>query len=185
MPLFSHSQMEILAQFLMHPGEDIQYGELAERLGKAPGAFQRSITSLQEEGYLSSAKRGNQRHFVLNTSHPLLPEVDGIVRKTIGCEALLRNAVAACPEIATAFIYGSYAQNRLSVHSDIDLLVVLDGTDIPDSLLKEVDLIERKLARPINHLSYGIEEYDRKIRESDPFLAQVLSGPIIKLKGEP
>jgi predicted nucleotidyltransferase len=182
--LFSQHQLEILALLFTHPDEEYYLSEIGGILGKRPGIFQRGINALEKEGILQSRKRGNQRLFAINKEYVLLEEIQGIVKKTSGVEAILRNFAGSFPQIQIALIYGSYAKDKLRVDSDIDLLLVVSALSIEDAVLKKLSLIERKVQREINYKIYVSKEFKRKTSSQDPFLEEILSDKYILLKGK-
>jgi predicted nucleotidyltransferase len=182
---FSKNQLEILTLFISHPTEEFHLSKIGEILQKSPGVFQRGINSLEKEGILGSKKQGNQRIFNLNKEYVLFDEIKSIVNKTYGAEGLLRHCLIDIKEIKTAFIFGSYVKNKLTVSSDIDLLLVVENSKIEDSLLNKFAEIEKKLQREINYRIYLLKEYLQKKKLHDPFLDEILHDDYILLKGEP
>ncbi|MDI6689692.1 MAG: nucleotidyltransferase domain-containing protein [Actinomycetota bacterium] len=84
-------------------------------------------------------------------------------------------------DILVAFIYGSYAQNRETISSDIDLFVV---GEIPS---KDLHKLIRKAqgisGREINYALYTPEEFTRKVQTKDHFISEVLDSAKIFIKG--
>ena len=181
--IFGDLQMQILATLCSQPERELGMSELGAILQKRPGVFQRGLNSLEDQGYVSSRRQGNQRLFRINTDHPLYPEITGITRKSLGAEGLLRQLVDRTSGVKLALIYGSHAANRMRPDSDIDLLIVYENEAAEESLLGRLPAIERKLQREVNCKLYRAEEFRRKRRERDPFLTQVLSGEHVFLKG--
>ena len=183
MLMFTDNQLQILAVLVSQPEKDYYMSELGEVLGKHPGVFQRGLNSLEQQGYVASRRRGNQRLFRINTNHPLFAEIKKIVEKTSGVEGLLRTLVNNISEITVAIIYGSYAKNRMRTDSDIDLLIVSDVGDSEQILLKRLPALERKLQREINYKFYLTKEFKKSIGSHNPFLEEVLKDKYILLKG--
>ena len=105
------------------------------------------------------------------------------MRKTAGFEAGLKRLVDAIPGIKTALIYGSYAKGGMRADSDVDLLVVTTRAAAEDELVRALARLERALGREVNYKLYREADFDRRRRDKDPFLAEVLSGGRIMLKG--
>ena len=182
--LFSPNQMSILTLLFAHPEEEFFFSEIGRVLGKPPGFFQRGINSLEKQGIILSRKNGNQRLFRINRDNILYNELKSIVERTYGAEFMLREFVATRQEIEIALIFGSYANNTMRTDSDIDLLLVTSTTEIEDTLIDSITLIEKKLQRDINYKIYLREEYHQKRKKRDPFLEEILSNEYILLKGK-
>jgi len=181
--MYTKTQLQILAIFFAHPGEEFYLSQLGELLGKKPGCFQRGINSLEQEGLLVSKKQGSQRFFAIHEKYALLDEIRSIIKKTAGVEALLRNFVNICEGIKTALIFGSYARDSLRPGSDIDLLLVVSDKNIEDDVISGLAGIERQIQREVNYTLYSISEFNERRNAREPFLEEILSGPVIPLKG--
>lgn len=181
--MFTDNQIQILAILTNHSSTEYYLSELGAILKKRPGIFQRGINSLEKQGYILSRKRGNQRLFKINIKHPIFPEIKGIAQKTKGVEGLLVEAVKKIKGISSALIYGSYVKGRMRPDSDVDILVVVDDLKAEDALLGKIGIIEDKIQREVNYKIYAEGEFEKKRKNKDPFLDEILSDKYIMLKG--
>lgn len=181
--MFSPNQQTLLALFVSNVDGSYHLHEIGRILGKKPGVFQKALNALENEGILKSTFRGNQRLVSLNKTYPLLKEITKIVQKTVGVEALLKEMVSLEPKIQTAYIFGSYAKDKMKSNSDIDLVLV-GYKEIEDKMLQETEKIEKRIQREINIKFYTVFEYAKKKKQRDPFLEEILSDKHIILKGK-
>ena len=79
--MFTSYQSQILAILSSTPEKEYYLSELREMLGKHPGVFQRGLNSLEKQGWIMSRKRGGQRLFKINSSHPLFKEIKSVAHK--------------------------------------------------------------------------------------------------------
>ncbi len=175
---FNKNQNLILEIFFNNPEKEYYLSELAKKLDKKPGVFQRDIYSLNEKELLESSYNGNRRFFRLNKKHPLYKEIQSIFFKTTGIEGSLRSAVEKIKGIKRAFIYGSYAQGKERPTSDVDLFVI--GTINENNLIDSISKLEDKLSREINYTLMTEEEFKEK-EKSNSFVKNVLNNKIIEL----
>jgi len=182
--MFTDNQIRILAILTNHPSAEYYLSELGAILKKHPGIFQRGINSLEKQGFILSRKRGNQRLFKINVEHPIFPEIKGIAQKTKGAEGLLAEAVKNIKGVSVALIYGSYVKGKMRPDSDIDILVIVDDPKAEDALLGKIGIIENKLQREVNYKIYIKREFEKKRKNKDPFLEEILSDKYILLKGK-
>lgn len=182
--MFSINKQGLLNLFIINPAKEYHLHEIGRILGKKPGVFQKSLNALEDEGILKSRRRGNQRLVSLNKQYPLLKEITKLMKKTVGVEAQFKKMVRSMDGIKTAYIFGSYARDKMRGDSDIDLLLVGEPK-AEDRVLEEIERIEEKIQREINPKFYTIEEYAQKIKQHDPFLEEILNGRHIILKGRP
>jgi predicted nucleotidyltransferase len=182
--MFGELQMQILATLCSQPDREFGMSELGVILRRQPGVFQRGLNSLEDQGYVSSRRRGNQRLFRINRGHPFFPEIRKIAEKSLGAESLLGSLVNKISGVTLAFIYGSYVEDRMRPDSDIDLLIVCENDAAEESLLDGLPAVERKLQREVNYKLYRPDEFRRRRQSGDPFLNEVLSGRHVVLKGD-
>jgi predicted nucleotidyltransferase len=172
-PLFTASQSAILGLLYAHPGESLYLREIAQTTGLGLGHIQRELNRLSNAAILLRTERGRHVYFQANPACPIFEELRGIVRKTIGAPATLRQALRPLiPKIEAAFIYGSIARGDESAASDLDLMVIGHAT------FAEVAAAARKaestLRRPINPTVYPPAEFHDKVRAGNHFLTSVL-----------
>ena len=116
---------KVLGLLLMRPDQQIHLRELARVIGAAPGTLKKELDALCGVGLLRAERVGNQVRFCANTAHPVFPELQALIRKTIGLADALRLSLAPLAgRIDAAFIFGSMASGTESAGSDIDLMVV-------------------------------------------------------------
>ena len=144
-----------------------------------PKNVDRKLKELEQEGLLVSEFKGNQRYFGLNKKFPLLEHYRQIFLKTAGLEDKLRKIMAGIPKIKEAYIFGSYAKNKMEAHSDIDILAIGDHSIL--ILQRKISALQKDLGREINVVNLSPKEFVLKKKAKNPFIANVFSGPYIKL----
>lgn len=174
---------KVLGLLLMRPEQQIHLRELARVIGAAPGTLKKELDALCEAGLLRAERVGNQVRFCANTAHPVFPELQALIRKTIGLADALRLSLAPLAgRIDAAFIFGSMASGTESAGSDIDLMVVGDAgfAEIVDATYAA----QATLGREINPKVMGASEWQAKKAERNAFLQDVLNKPRIMLIGD-
>jgi len=175
---FTKNQKLILEIFFNDPEKSYYLNELAKKINKKPGVFQRDINNLNKEKLLESFYDGNRRFFKLNKKYPLYKEIQSIFFKTTGIEGSLRNAIEKIDGTKRAFIYGSYAQGKERSASDVDLFVI--GAINENSLIDVISKLEDKLSREINYTLMTEKEFNEK-EKTNSFVKNVLDNKIIEL----
>ena len=174
---------KVLGLLLMRPDQQIHLRELARVIGAAPGTLKKELDALCGVGLLRAERVGNQVRFCANTAHPVFPELQALIRKTIGLADALRLSLAPLAgRIDAAFIFGSMASGTESAGSDIDLMVVGDAgfAEIVDATYAA----QATLGREINPKVMSASEWQAKKAESNAFLQDVLNKPRIMLIGD-
>ena len=174
---------KVLGLLLMRPDQQIHLRELARVIGAAPGTLKKELDALCGVGLLRAERVGNQVRFCANTAHPVFPELQALIRKTIGLADALRLSLAPLAgRIDAAFIFGSMASGTESAGSDIDLMVVGDAgfAEVVDATYEA----QAALGREINPKVMSASEWQAKKAESNAFLQDVLNKPRIMLIGD-
>jgi predicted nucleotidyltransferase len=177
----SRVRVKLLTIFLTNPQSRFYTRQLERLLGESPYAIQRELRRLEGLGLLEAERQANIRYYWVNEHFPIFPELRGIILKTSGLGDTLREALAHLGAIEGAFIYGSVAAGDEDPWSDIDLMIVGEVDLL--GLSEAVSRLEDSVGREINYTVYSSEELDSKLREGDPFLTNVQSGPKIMLIG--
>ena len=174
---------KVLGLLLMRPEQQIHLRELARVIGAAPGTLKKELDALCEAGLLRAERVGNQVRFCANTAHPVFPELQALIRKTIGLADALRLSLAPLAgRIDAAFVFGSMASGTESAGSDIDLMVVGDAgfAEIVDATYAA----QATLGREINPKVMSASEWQAKKAERNAFLQDVLNKARIMLIGD-
>ena len=147
------------------------------------GAVQRELARLEQSGLVTGRRVGRQKHFKANRDSPLFAELSGIVRKTVGLAAPLREALQPLePRIVAAFVYGSVAKKKDTARSDIDLLIVSDDVTYAD-VYAALEPYRGRLHREINATVYTRPDVGRRLKEGNAFLERVLAQPKLWIIG--
>jgi len=181
--LFSSTQQRVLGLLFGQPERSFFGAEVVSLLGMGSGGVQRELKKLADSGLVRVFRVGNQKHYQANPESPIYAELVGLVRKTVGLVAPLREALEASREtIDLALVYGSVAKGGATAASDIDLLLVSDTLTLESAYGMLAD-VESTLGRPINPTLYTNAEFQARLRDGNPFLSKVLSGDTILLQG--
>ena len=173
---------KLLTYSFTHPDENYYVRELSSLIDEDPGNLSRELRKLEEEGLFASFTRGRAKFYSLNRQYPLFKEIKKIVSKTEGVEGSLAAVVGKYKGIRIAAIYGSYAKNKETKTSDIDVLVV--GEFPVDAFTRDIRNLKSKLSREINFTSYTLEEFEKEKRKEGGVLNLVLKGKLLVLKGK-
>jgi predicted nucleotidyltransferase len=147
-----------------------------------PSSLQRELTALVRAEILCRRQDGNRVYFQANAACPFLPELQGLLVKTVGMVDILRETLvpfATC--IDWACIYGSVARAEALATSDADLLII--GEVGLADLSRALRHAEARLSRAVNPTLYSREEFATKWRARNHFLTSVLDGATLCILG--
>jgi predicted nucleotidyltransferase len=177
----SRVRVEILSTFFMNPERELYLREVARLTGEDHKSVSRELRNLEEIGLLSSRNEGNLKFFGLNKGFVIYEELKSIFMKTRGAVGVLKEAVSRGRDIDYAFIYGSFAIGRERAESDIDVMVI--GGISLEGVLALLRGPEEILSREINVSLYDLQEIQRRVKDNDPFIMEVLGESKIMLIG--
>ncbi|MDY0166190.1 MAG: hypothetical protein RBS80_06575 [Thermoguttaceae bacterium] len=182
--LFPKTRRSVLAATVMHPDRWWFHADLARHLGVPPSSLQRELQSLVEAGILIRREEGKHVYFKPDPNCPVLPELQGIMTKTLGLVDVLRAAMAPFQDaIRVAFVYGSIARSEELSESDVDLMVI--GSAQLAALSPEFSKAEATLGREVNPTVFSPEEFSRKLQEGHHFVTSVVRAEKLFVTGGP
>lgn len=180
--LFGAYHRRILALLLLRPEQSFYVREIARLAGVPAGSLHRELKLLAESGLLLREPAGNQVLYRANRDCPVFSELAGFFRKTSGLADVLREAlVPLASEIDVAFVFGSVAQGKERVTSDVDVFVV--GSVSFTDIVKALAQTHERLGREVNPVVMPRSDFVRKQTEGERFVARVVKEPKLFLLG--
>lgn len=181
--LFTSSQQRVLALLFGQPDREFFVTEIIALAGGGRGAVQRELARLAQSGLAITSQVGNRKYYRANWDAPLFDEICGIVRKTVGVEVSIRDALAPLADRLTlAVLFGSVARRADTAASDIDLLLVSDELTL-ETVYSVLAPAEELLGRRVNPTLYTSDEFRRRRADGSGFVARVLDAPHVVLMG--
>ncbi|MFA6106648.1 MAG: nucleotidyltransferase domain-containing protein [Patescibacteria group bacterium] len=151
---------EVLGYLLLNPREELYLNEMSRKFGLDRGNLARKLAELEKEGIIVKNKKGNLSLYKINRGYPFLAELKKIFQKSYGLENLLKEKLKKIKGLNMAVIFGSYANDRLSAESDIDLLLV--GSHKSLDAQAEIAELQKKFGREINIIDMTEKEFGKK-----------------------
>lgn len=181
--VFTDSQAKVYLWIYGQPERSYHLSELRRLTGLGSASLQREINRLVVAGLANSTLQGNQRQISANRQSPLFKELSDLTCKVMGAAALLKEALLPIEQkIEVAFLYGSVAKQSDTAESDIDIMII--GSDLTlSALLDQLLPVEEMLCRKVNPTCYTVNEFKKRLSDTDSFVNKVLSQPIIQLFG--
>lgn len=178
----SKTRKALFRLFFTNPDSKYYLRELERLLDIPVSMVRKELLSLAKDGIFMIEKRGNLVFYHLDKNYPLFEELKSIVFKTTGVAGLLRESLERIEGVEVAFIYGSFAKSEAGVKSDIDLFVI--GKVDEDELIKELGKAEKALKREINYSLYAKADFEKKKKEKNSFIIDLIENPKVFLIGE-
>lgn len=177
--LRSKVAIKLLDYYFLNPEAQAYINELARILGLDPKNTETKLKELEKEGLFKSEFRGKQRYFYLAKDNPVLEHYRQIFLKTHGIEKRLKDMIGNIKGIKEAYLFGSYASNKMDSSSDIDLLAI--GAHSVLELQRVIAKLQKDTGREFNVINLSVKEFNAKKNNKDPFINSVFKTKIIKL----
>ena len=180
--LFGEYRERTLGLLLLNPDASYHVRELARLTGTSPGTLHKGLTKLTSGGILQRKQVGNQVHYSANLSCPIFDELASILRKTSGLADVLANALIGLENmIEFAFVFGSIARGDQQTNSDVDIMLI--GSLSFSDAVQALHSTQAVLQREVNPVVYSREEFERRIKNNDSFIKEVLGNPKLFIIG--
>ncbi len=170
---------KILNLFFLNKDKSFYINEIARKIKEDPANVHKKLIQLTEEGLLVDFFQGKERFFSLNLKYPLLKEYRKIILKEVGFEKDLQIKLQKIAGIEQAYIFGSYVRQKMSLESDIDLLVIGNFNSL--QLQKTILEIQKLINREINTVELTPQEFKKKKKQNDPFLEDIFSKEYLQI----
>jgi len=171
--------IKLLDYFFLNPDSQVYINELARILDLDPKNTETKLKELEKEGLFKSEFRGKQRYFFLAGDNPVLEHYRQIFLKTYGIEKRLKDMMGNIKGLKEAYLFGSYASNKMDSSSDIDLLAI--GTHSVLELQRAITKLQKDTGREFNVINLSPKEFEKKKKDKDHFISDVLKTKIIRL----
>jgi len=151
--------------------EELHLREIQRRSGMKIRSIQVELARLANLGLITPRRSGNRLYYRANVTHPLFPEIRGLVRKTVGLVDVLRDALSGLP-IRLAFVFGSIAAGEETARSDIDVLII-GPTTLRQVVTRLADIPE-VTGREVNPIVFSESEFVARLQRQEHFVTRVL-----------
>jgi hypothetical protein len=147
----------LLVKFFLNPKSSAYLRSLESEFGESTNSIRLELNKFEKADLLNSTMNGNRKMFKANERHPLFSNINGLVRKHLGIDALVEHVVKRLGGLKFVYLTGDLAKGIDT--NIIDLILV--GDDINRVYLTElVEKAEKLIDRKIRFAIYSIEEHE-------------------------
>lgn len=154
----SKTRIQILLRFFLDGERTAYLRELSSELGDSTNSVRIELNRLEKARIIDCFTSGRTKMYRANKQHPLFPDLQSIVKKTLGIDKVIEEIIDRLGDVKYAFITGDYARGIDG--GIIDLVVVGNvNSDFLDKLIKKTEPLVSN--RKIRCLCITEEEYFR------------------------
>ncbi len=179
----STTRIKLLTVFLLKGDGRFYLRELAKMTGSPLRSVQLELANLTAAGILIKETSGRQTYYRLDERCPIIPELRSMFVKTAGLADVLRLAlIPLADSIDSAFIFGSFAADRVRTDSDVDVMII--GNATLAQVVDAFDDAEMEIGREINPSVFPLKEFQERVQTRDHFINSVLKEQKIFIVGD-
>jgi predicted nucleotidyltransferase len=178
--LSSRVRAEYLRIFFGIHSNEYHLREIERQTGFAIGTVRQEAKKLEKLELIVKRVDGNRTYYKANRNHPLFLTIHNLVLQTSGLVEVFKENLND-DRIQSAFIFGSIAKGNEKSESDIDLFVIGNlGLRDLSKMIKKPALI---LKREINPHIMTVSEFQKRIKEKEHFIFNVINTPKLMIFG--
>lgn len=144
----SKMRVKLLIRLFLNPHTQSYVRELANDFGVSPSQVKTELDGLNKSELVNSEKNGRQVLYSANQQHPLFPELQSMVRKSLGMDHIVESILERLGNLQAAYLIGDYAAGHDTGIIDIVLIGEIDQTNLHDLTTKAERYIGRRI-RPL------------------------------------
>ncbi|MEW6169957.1 MAG: nucleotidyltransferase domain-containing protein [Candidatus Omnitrophota bacterium] len=177
--LRSKVAIKLLDYYFLNPDAKHYINELARTLDLDPKNTETKLKEFEKKGIFKSEFRGKERYFFLAKDSPVLEHYRQIFLKTYGIEKRLKDTLRGIKGLKEAYLFGSYATNKMDFSSDIDILAI--GSHSVLELQRMIVKLQKDTDREVNVMNLSLKEFEVKKKKKDPFITNVFKTKTIRI----
>ncbi|MBB6458884.1 ArsR family transcriptional regulator [Flammeovirga kamogawensis] len=143
----SKTRLKLLLKFFINPTNTSYLRGLATEFSESTNSVRVELNRLEKADMLMSFVEGNKKLFKANTKHPLYTDIQTIVLKYVGIDAIIEKVLNNLGEVQKVFLVGDLA-NGIN-NKTIELLIV--GEVNEEYLQSTIHKVENTIKRSIRY----------------------------------
>jgi hypothetical protein len=142
----SKTRIKLLLRFFLNSNSSSYLRNLEAEFSESTNSIRLELNRFEKAGLLVSGKEQNRKVFKANTSHPLFPDINNILRKYVGFDQIIEKVLAKLGTVKKAYITGDLAKGKDV--KKINLFLIGNNIDLAyleRLVLKTSDMIHRDI----------------------------------------
>ena len=178
----SSTRVKILAMLVLNSDKEFYIKEISDTLRLSYGLVHRELENLKKISIITERHKGKLRHFKINKSSLIYPEIRSLILKTEGLGNIIAEALKKVKGIKYAMIFGSFAKGTEIETSDVDLLII--GNSDEEEIVEASKSAEKKIGKDVNYILWSVKDFAKKAKEKNHLILDISKNPVIMIIGD-
>jgi hypothetical protein len=144
----SKTRIKLLLRFFLNSNSKSYLRNLETEFSESTNSIRLELNRFEKAGLLVSGKEQNRKIFMANTSHPLFPDMNNILRKYVGFDQIVEKVLGNLGSVKKAYITGDLAKGKDT--NTINLFLIGSEIDL-DYLERLIDKTRNLIHREIQY----------------------------------
>jgi hypothetical protein len=153
----SKTRIRLLTRLFLNSNSYGHLRGLQTEFGESSNAIRLELNRFEHAGLLTSHTEANRKVYSANTTHPLFPEINSILRKHLGLDQLIEKVIERIGKVEVVYLTGDFACGKESLF--IEMLIIgnnINTTYLDELIAKSQNLIKRTIQYTLlNSVSYS------------------------------
>ncbi len=159
----SKTRIKLLIKFFLNQNNTAYLRSLEEEFKESTNGIRVELNRFEKAGFLESFNEGNKKVFKANTAHPLFPDLNRMILKTVGVEYVMDYILQRIGGLQEVYLVGQLAKGQ---SADIIDLVIVGERLNKIFLMEQAEKAERKIGKKIRYVIYKPSEFSEEILRS-------------------
>jgi predicted nucleotidyltransferase len=178
----SKTRTGLITKLMMEPDRSFYIRELSRETQIPYGMVYKELENLEKIGLIEKEKKGKITLIRVNKDLSYYKDLRNLLMKTTGFSHIILDRVKDLLGLEYVLIFGSAASGEDISRSDIDLLIIGEVDEL--KLLNLISEAENLTGREINYILWSSMEFEKKIKEKNHLLLDIVEKPVILLRGD-
>lgn len=130
----SKTRIRLLVKFFVNEANRGYLRGLASEMNENTNAIRKELNNLSEAGYILRDASSSKIIYRANTTHPFFVNLQQLVRKHIGIDAIVDTILQRMGEVNRVFVLGDFAKGIDSTTIE----VVIEGSNLNESYINQL-----------------------------------------------
>lgn len=163
--------------------EPIAARRLAREAGVPYGSIAKTLQELTNDELVERLETAHGPHYRAPHDDPRLLGLFLLIRQDSDIAHQLQQEVAALNGLVYACVFGSFAAGTTRKGSDVDVLLLHDGTLDRFAAMGALGKVSDRIGREVNPQFYSVPDFNEHLQNDDPVVRSIVANPRIELKG--